>query len=88
MDTQSPSPSQWTLAIEVQEDDQHCDMVIHLDTGAKKYTGTGRSRRNPADPNLPRVGEELAAARAFHDLANALHDDAWSIIEAFTHANA
>ena len=82
------TPDQWTLTIEVQEDEEHCDMVVHLDTGVRKYTGSGRSRRNPADPSLPRVGEEIAAARAFHDLAAALNDDAWAIIEAFSTANA
>jgi hypothetical protein len=36
---------------------------------------------------MPRVGEELAAARALHDLANHLTEDAWRIIEAASHAN-
>ncbi len=36
------------------------------------FTGWGRARRNPVDPNLPMVGEELAAARALSDLAHQL----------------
>jgi hypothetical protein len=70
------------------EDDQHCEMVVHLDTGLQKFSGVGRSRRNPHDPSMPRVGEELAAARALHDLANHLTEDAWAIVEAASHANA
>lgn len=78
----------WKLTLEMREDDDHCDMVVRLDTGARKLTGEGRSRRNPTDPSVPRVGEELAAARALHDLANHLTEDAWSMIEAFSKANA
>jgi hypothetical protein len=43
----------------------------------------GRSRRNPADPSIPQIGEELAAARALHDLANHLTDDARLMIETY-----
>lgn len=78
----------WKLSLEMREDDDHCDMVVRLDAGARKLTGEGRSRRNPTDPSVPRVGEELAAARALHDLANHLTEDAWSMIEAFSKANA
>lgn len=77
----------WTLRFEILEDDQHCEMVVHLDTGLQKLTGEGRSRRNPTDMSMPRVGEELAAARALHDLANHLTEDAWRIIETAAHAN-
>ncbi len=77
----------WKLRFEVLEDDQHCEMVVHLDTGLQQLTGQGKSRRNPTDPAMPRVGEELAAARALHDLANQLADDAWRIVEAASHAN-
>ncbi|MBO0731263.1 MAG: DUF1876 family protein [Acidimicrobiaceae bacterium] len=37
-----------------------------------RFIGFGRARRNPADPNLPMVGEELAAARALSDLTHKL----------------
>ena len=78
----------WKVRFDVREDDEHCEMVVHLDTGLQQLSGEGRSRRNPADPSMPRVGEELAAARALHDLANRLTDDAWRFIEAASHANA
>jgi hypothetical protein len=78
----------WKIRFEAREDDQHCEMVVHLDTGLQQLAGEGRSRRNPTDMSMPRVGEELAAARALHDLANHLTEDAWRIIEAASHANA
>jgi len=77
----------WKVSFEIREDDEHCEMVVHLDTGLQQLSGEGRSRRNPVDPSMPRVGEELAAARALHDLANHLTDDAWRFIDAASHAN-
>ncbi|MDH3679109.1 MAG: DUF1876 domain-containing protein [Acidimicrobiia bacterium] len=76
-------PNNWTFRFELQEDEDHCEMVVQLDTGDRSLSGRGRSRRNPADPSVPRVGEELATARALHDLANHLTEDAWSVIESF-----
>jgi len=76
-------PHRWKLTFDTREDDDHCDMVVHLDAGDRSLSGHGRSRRNPVDPKVPQVGEELAAARALHDLANHLVDDAWTVIESF-----
>ena len=80
------TPHRWTLKFEIVEDDQHCEMVVHLDAGDRSLSGSGRSRRNPADPSVPQIGEELAAARALQDLANHLLDDAWSTIDEFPSA--
>ena len=74
----------WKLTFEAREDEDHCDMVVHLDAGDRSLSGRGRSRRNPADPSVPQVGEELAASRALHDLANHLAEDALAMIEQFT----
>ena len=76
-------PHSWKLTFETREDEDHCEMVVHLDAGDRSLSGRGKSRRNPADPSVPRVGEELAAARALHDLANHLTEDAWATIEKF-----
>lgn len=76
-------PHRWNLRFDVREDEDHCDMVVHLDAGDRSFEGHGRSKRNPADPSVPQVGEELAAARALHDLANHLAEDAWREIESF-----
>ncbi len=77
-------PHRWTLTFETREDDDHCEMVVHLDAGDRSLSGSGLSRRNPTDPSVPQVGEELAAARALHDLANHLTEDAWNTIESFS----
>ncbi len=71
----------WDVRLELTEDADHCEVVAHLDTGDRGLQGVGRSRRNPADPVLPQVGEELATARALHDLAHHLTSDAWDMIE-------
>lgn len=74
----------WNLRFETREDEDNCEMVVHLDAGDRSLSGRGRSRRNPADLAVPQVGEELAAARALHDLASHLTEDAWAIIEAYS----
>ena len=76
-------PHPWKLTFVTREDDDHCEMVVHLDAGDRSMSGEGRSRRNPTDPSVPQVGEELAAARALHALANHLTEDAWATIESF-----
>ena len=78
---ESFQPHGWTLRFETREDEDHCDIVVHLDAGDRSLSGYGRSRRNPVDPSLPQVGEELAAARALQDLARHLTEDAWNMIE-------
>ena len=73
----------WDVRLEISEDGDHCEVVAHLVAGDRGLTGVGRSRRNPADPAVPQVGEELATARALHDLAHHLSQDAWRMIEDF-----
>ena len=75
----------WDVRLELREDEDHCEVVAHLDAGDRGLSGVGRSRRNPADPSMPQVGEELATARALHDLAHHLSQDAWRMIEEFSH---
>ena len=71
----------WKLNFEMRAHEDHCEMVVHLDAGDRSLSGRGQSRRGPVDPTVPQVGEELAAARALHDLANHLAEDAWRLIE-------
>lgn len=73
----------WDVRLELIEDREHCEVIAHLDAGDRSLEGVGRSRRNPADPSIPQIGEELATARALHDLAHHLSQDAWSMIEEF-----
>lgn len=48
----------------------------------------GVTNRNPDDPGQQRVGEEVAAARALHDLAAQLLEKAGVDIEELTHTPA
>ncbi|GLY70546.1 dsRBD fold-containing protein [Amycolatopsis taiwanensis] len=50
--------------------------------------GVGDARLNPADRNVPEIGDELAVSRALSDLAHRLLDATAGDIEAITHKNA
>jgi hypothetical protein len=63
-----------------EEDIDHTVASASLILRGVTFTGTGRARRNPADLNLPIVGEELAAARALTDLAHRLIEAATEAI--------
>ena len=71
----------WTVEVLFQETDDATDAEAILEIGAHRYAGWGRARRNPADPKVPQIGEELAAARALSDLAHKVLDAAASSIE-------
>jgi hypothetical protein len=55
-----------------EEDVDHTEARAIMVLRGARFTGFGRARRNPVDPNLPMVGEELAAARALSDLTHKL----------------
>jgi len=71
----------WDVRLELAESTDACEVAAHLDARDRSFLGVGRARRNPVDPALPQVGEELATARALHDLAHHLSQDAWRQIE-------
>jgi hypothetical protein len=65
----------WTVEVLLHEDDDHTSARATLGAGAEQrrtITGEGRATRNPADPNVPEIGEEIATARALRDLADRL----------------
>lgn len=63
-----------------EEDGDHTNALALLIVRGATFTGSGRARRNPADANLPMIGEELAAARALSDLAHKLVEAATEAI--------
>jgi hypothetical protein len=73
----------WTVEVAIEETpEDHTEAKASLVVrGNRRFGGWGRARRNPADPEMPRVGEELAAARALSDLAHNLVDEAARTIE-------
>ena len=62
----------WKVDIEFHETDTYTSADVLLETGDLCYRAFGRARRNPLDPNRPKVGEELAAARALESLVSQL----------------
>jgi hypothetical protein len=76
-------PLVWTVEITFSEDEgkTRADAVL---TGAPEdLQGWGRARRSPVDPDVPAVGEEIAAARALTDLAHHLLEQAAHRIESW-----
>jgi len=73
----------WTVQITFSEDEDKTRADAVLTGGAEGLKGRGRARRNPADPDVAAVGEEIAAARALSDLAHRLLDEAAHRIESW-----
>ena len=57
------------------------DAKATMEVRGRDFGGWGRARRTPADPSIPAVGEELAVARALHELSSHLLEAAASTIE-------
>ncbi|WEO93902.1 DUF1876 domain-containing protein [Streptomyces sp. FXJ1.172] len=65
--------AQWTVRLDLFEDDDGTTKAhVVLDTGTTALTGHGTAHCNPADTNVPEIGDELAAGRAMEDLAHQL----------------
>jgi hypothetical protein len=71
----------FTVEVEVTEHPDHTEARAKLETTEVPLGGVGQARRNPADPDRPRIGDELAMARALSDLAHHLLDDAATTLE-------
>jgi hypothetical protein len=75
----------WTVDVFIDEDEGRTYADARLHTGADTHlVGVGRARLNPADRNIPEIGDELAAARALSDLSQVLLVTATTDIEAVT----
>jgi Domain of unknown function (DUF1876) len=73
----------WAVEILLEESADETEAKAVLDAGGVQLGGWGRARRNPNDPEVPRIGEELAAARALNDLSHKLLEVAAAEIEKF-----
>jgi hypothetical protein len=73
----------WTVEVFLDEDASKTEAEAVLRVGDRELGGWGRARRNPRDPDRPRVGEELACARALSELSHRLVDAAAAEIEEF-----
>jgi hypothetical protein len=77
----------WTVDVYIEEhaDDRNTRAEARLHAGARSDTGRGTARRNPTDREVPRIGDELAAARALFDLAHHLLEAAALDVERSSH---
>ena len=81
--------TRWEIQVEFDEDDTHTHATATARVrGDRAVTGRGDAYRNPKDPNLPVVGEEIAAARALLELTSELLRVASAEIEQVTHQPA
>jgi hypothetical protein len=76
-------PRVWTVEIVFTEDEDRTQADAEMRAGTRTLHGRGRARRNPVDPNVPAIGEELATARALSDLTDQLVHLAAQTIEGF-----
>ncbi|MFJ5925822.1 DUF1876 domain-containing protein [Kitasatospora sp. NPDC092948] len=76
----------WIVDLTFEEDESRTTCTAQLSGfSAPGAQGTGMARRNPIDDSDSVIGEELAAARACHDLAHKLAGQAETGIESHTH---
>jgi hypothetical protein len=81
-----PVSKTWSVQIDLGEHDGKTRAVARLHTGDRtSLTGTGLARLNPADPDVPEIGDELASARALSQLAHALLEAAAEDISGVLH---
>lgn len=73
----------WSIEVSLTEDPDATQAHAVLELGDRAFDGYGVARRNPIDPDIPRIGEELATARALSDLQHQLVHAAVAAIEAF-----
>ncbi|MEU6402982.1 DUF1876 domain-containing protein [Streptomyces sp. NPDC046985] len=67
----------WHVELEFEEDGQHtrAAALVRLPDGSE-VRGHGRASRHRTDSDQPRVGEEIAGARALNEIALQLLDKA------------
>ncbi|MDT0166803.1 DUF1876 family protein [Actinotalea sp. AC32] len=74
----------WRVQVTVSHDGRDTVAQAVLSGAPERVDSVGRSRRDPHDPSLPRIGEEVAVARALRHLADRLVDAAEDEIEEST----
>jgi hypothetical protein len=79
----------WSVSLSVTETDGQTRAEARLVMpGDDQLAGRGQARRSPADPEVTRIGAQIAAARALSDLAGQLLHAAATAIEDVTHEQA
>jgi hypothetical protein len=73
----------WRVSIAFTEDGDRTRADATLELAGERFHGVGLAKRASRDPNVPVIGEELAAARGLSDLSHQLLDAAAARIERF-----
>jgi len=70
------------ILIDEHDDERRTRAEVRLHTPNRiGLVGVGESRRNPVDPEVPEIGDELAVSRALYDLGHRLLETAAGDIE-------
>jgi hypothetical protein len=79
----TPHVTTWSVTVQVYEhgDETSARAVLHAGAEAD-LVGRGTARRSPRDPLVPEIGDEVAVARALHQLADTLMATAYDDIDA------
>jgi hypothetical protein len=79
----------WTVDVFIDEAGEYtyAKARMHTDTDSHPV-GTGHAKRNPADRDVPAIGDEVAVARALSDLSYRVLLSAAEDISAVTHRPA
>lgn len=79
----------WSVEIIIDELDERtrAEALLHTDDKTR-LRGRGTARLNPADKDVPKIGDELAVARALSHLADKLLHAAAEDLETVTHEPA
>jgi len=76
---------QWTVTIDIDEHEGRTRAVARLRTrDTERLVGVGLSRLDPADRDVPEIGDEIAVARALSDLSQRLLHTAAEDVEQST----
>jgi hypothetical protein len=73
----------WNMSIAFTEEGEKTRADAKLELAGQRFHGYGRASRAPQDPNVPVIGQDLAAARALSDLSHQLLEAAAVRIEKF-----
>jgi hypothetical protein len=79
-----PTTHQWTVRISLFEGDDTTARAVLVADPLEGIRATGVSHRRAQDPPQPRIGDEVAVARALRHLADQLLERATADIESST----
>lgn len=66
----------YALKLDLEETMDETVAIAHLSLWGDTFEARGDSNRNPADPTIPAIGEELAIARALSGLSSQMMEAA------------